>query len=90
MADEVDDLAGAAADAMDDDGMEDVPHLPGTNYAKVKFVGMGWETAAVPSLKEEVEFTVRGMVVGDGEEVMADGSVRQIAKVKVESVTRND
>jgi hypothetical protein len=83
-------LAAAAGGALDDDdGYEGQQNLPGTNYSRVKFVGMAWETAEVPSLKTEVEFTVRGIVVGHGEEVMADGTVREVAKVKVQSVTQS-
>lgn len=87
---ETGDLAAAAAEGMDDDGTEGQAHLPGTDFARVKFVGMAWETAAVPTLKEEVTFIVRGLCVGHGEEVMADGDVREIAKVKVLSVVRSE
>jgi len=83
-------LADAAEEALDEFGDGTQEHLPGTNYSKVKFVGMAWETAEVPGLKEEVEFVVRGVVVGHGEDVMADGDIREFAKVKVTSVVRRD
>jgi hypothetical protein len=64
---------------------EDQAHLPGTDYAKVKFVGMAWELVDVPQLRDEITFKVTGTVVAIGEEVMKD-DVRKIAKVKVTSV----
>lgn len=60
-------------------------HLPGTDYAKVKFVGMSWELVAMPELRDEVVFKVTGMVVSVGQEVMKD-DVRRVAKVKVTGV----
>lgn len=80
------DLAGAASDAIDDAASHEQDHLPGTNYAKVKFNGMAWESVEVPDLKTEVAFIVRGMISGHGEEVMADGDIREVATVKVTSV----
>lgn len=80
----VGDLAGAAADALDGEQGQ----LEGTNHAMVKFVSMAWQTLELPELKEIVTFEVEGMVVGHGEEVMADGSIRQVAKVKVQSVVK--
>lgn len=59
--------------------------LEGTDYAKVKFVGMAWELVDVPQLRDEITFKVTGTVVAIGEEVMKD-DVRKIAKVKVTSV----
>ena len=59
--------------------------LEGTDYAKVKFVGMSWELVDVPHLRDEVVFKVTGMVVSVGEEVMKD-DVRKVAKVKVTGV----
>lgn len=84
--DQVGDLAGAAVAGLDGEQGQ----LEGTNHAKVKFVGMGWDALEVPDLKEEVEFRVRGMVVGHGEQVMADGTIRPMATVKVESVVLLD
>lgn len=65
----------------------DQQKLEGTDYAKVKFVGMAWELVDVPELRDEITFTfkVTGTVVAIGEEVMKD-DVRKIAKVKVTSV----
>ena len=60
-------------------------HLPGTDYAKVKFVGMSWELVDVPHLRDEVVFKVTGLVVSVGEEVLKD-DVRRVAKVKVTGV----
>jgi hypothetical protein len=39
---------------------EDQAHLPGTDYAKVKFVGMAWELVDVPQLRDEITFKVTG------------------------------
>lgn len=64
---------------------EEQQHLEGTDYAKVKFVGMAWELVDVPQLRDEIVFKVTGTVVAIGEEVMKD-DVRKIAKVKVTSV----
>lgn len=84
------DLASAATDALDavggGDGAQGV--LDGTNLAKVKFNGMGFEATEVPGLKEEVEFRVKGTVVDVGQRVMADGHIRDYATVQVESVVR--
>lgn len=81
-------LADAAMTAMDDEGDPTQEHLDGTNFAKVKFVGMAWESAEIPGLKDEVEFTVKGTVVGHGQQVMADGDIREVATVKVTEVVR--
>lgn len=67
----------------------DQPHLPGTDHAKVKFIGLSWETLEVPDLLEEVELIVVGTVVAHGEEVVKDG-VRKVAKVKVTAVRPPD
>lgn len=84
----VTDLAGAAGEAIE--GLEgEQMQIEEANYAQVKFVGMSWETPEVPGLKEEVAFEVHGTVVGHGEEVMHDGSVRPFAKVKVQTITRD-
>lgn len=63
----------------------DQDHLPGTNYAKVKFVGMAFEQVDCPDLLEEVVFKVTGRVVSVGREVMKD-DVRKVAKVQVTAV----
>ena len=81
-------LADAAKGAMSSEPEPIQEHLDGTNYAKVKFVGMAWESAEIPGLKDDVEFTVKGTVVGHGEQVMADGTIREVATVKVIEVVR--
>jgi hypothetical protein len=63
----------------------DQQHLEGTDYAKVKFVGMAWELVELPELREEIIFKVTGTVVAIGKEVLKD-DVRKVAKVKVTSV----
>lgn len=89
MADEEQDLAGAAEDKLEGLDVEQ-EKLPGTNFSRVSFLGMAWETVDVPDLKEEVEFVVKGMVVEHGEKVYADGDVKPIAKVDVNGVIRVD
>lgn len=85
-------LADAAQEALSDDPALDPVKapwqdlLPGTNLAQVKFQGMAWEGVELPGLREDVEFLVRGVIVGHGEEVMGDGSIRLVGKVRVSSV----
>lgn len=81
-----DDLAGAADAALASDPEPVQDHLDGTSYAKIKFVGMAYEQPQRPALREEVEFRVRGRCVGHSEEVMADGDIRELAKIEVTSV----
>lgn len=83
------DAAGAALDDTDPEGTNP-GQLPGIDTAKVGFLGMAWDTVDTPELKEEIELTVRGMCVEVGDKVMANGEVRQLAKIKVTSVTRMD
>jgi hypothetical protein len=83
-----DDLAAAADAAMADEPEPVQDHLPGTNYAKTKFVGMSFEAEERPDLRQEVAYIVRGVCVGHAEEVMADQDIREVAKVKVTSVER--
>lgn len=64
----------------------DQPRIPGTEYAKIKFVGMRTETPDPLTLGDEVIFKVTGRVVLVGEEVDGDGVVHDVAKVKVISV----
>lgn len=83
--DQMDDaLSDAATRALGDAGEQD--SLDGLNLPLVKFVGMSYESTEVPDLKAEVEFLVRGTVVGEGREVMADGHIREFRKVKVRDV----
>lgn len=84
-----DDLAAAADAAMAGEPEPTQDHLDGTNYARMKFVGMAWEQPERPGLKEEVELIVRGICVGHEEQVMADGDIRELAKIKVTSIERN-
>lgn len=81
-------LADAAKGAMSSEPEPTQEHLDGTNYAKVKFVGMAWESAEIPGLKDDVEFAVKATVVGHGQQVMADGDIREVATVKVTEVVR--
>lgn len=78
---------GEAADAgLTNLGEQDA--LDGMESAtKIKFVGMSYDTLDdAPTIGSEVVFLVRGRVVGHGQEEMADGHVRETAKVKVLSV----
>lgn len=81
-------LADAAQDAlesMEDGGDEQIPLVPA---CKVKFVGMAWDSLdTVPALRDELQFVVKGVVVGHGQEVLANGEIRETAKVKVTGVT---
>ena len=81
-----DDLAAAADAALAAEGEPVQGQLDGTSYAKIKFVGMAYEQPQRPDLREEVEFRVKGRCVGHSEEVMADGDVRELAKIEVTSV----
>ena len=54
---------------------------------KVKFVGVQYDSLKTEfPLGDEVEFKVRGRVVGIGDEEMKDGHIRHVVKVDVESV----
>lgn len=54
---------------------------------KVKFVGVQYNSLKADfPLGEEVEFKVRGRVVGVGDEEMKDAHVRHVVKVDVDSV----
>lgn len=55
---------------------------------KFSFVGIKYESLKTDlQIGEEVEFKVRGRVVGAGDEEMADGMLRHVLKVSVASVT---
>lgn len=55
---------------------------------KVKFVGVQYDSLRTHfQLGEEVEFKVRGRVVGTGDEEMNDGHVRHVVKVDVAAVS---
>ncbi len=54
---------------------------------KVKFVGVQYNSLKADfPLGEEVEFKVRGRVVGVGDEEMKDTHIRHVVKVDVDSV----
>jgi hypothetical protein len=83
-------LADAAAEALptgdDEDRSEQLAIVPA---CKVKFVGMSWDSLDdVPGLKDQMEFRVEGIVVGHGQTVMANGEIRDVATVKVTSVSK--
>ena len=84
-------LADAASSSLsavaDMDGAAQA-ELEGTDYTKVRFVGVQYDALeTTPSIGTEMEFVVKGRVVGHGEEQMSDGHLRKYAKVKVSSVT---
>lgn len=62
-------------------------HLDGMDRTtKFSFVGIKYESLKHGfQLGEEVEFRVRGRVVGAGKEEMADGRERDAVKVRVDS-----
>lgn len=78
-------LAEAAAGALGADGEEQqIAMIPA---CRVKFQGMSWDSLDdVPSLKQEMEFRVKGRVVGHGQQVMKDGEIRETATIEVTSV----
>lgn len=67
--------------------MADQQQLDGTDYTRVKFVGVKYDTL-LPDLKigDELEFTVRGRIKGTGEEEMKDGHLGKTVKLEVSSV----
>lgn len=80
-------MEGATEVSFDGEERQDdeQQQLDGTDHAKIKFVGMAWDTLEIPKLREEIEVGVRGIVVSHGEEIVND-SIRQIAKVKVTGI----
>lgn len=61
--------------------------LPGTDYTKVKFVGMALDALdADVVIGDELVFAVRARCVGVGDDEVKDGLVRHVAKMKVSSV----
>lgn len=63
------------------------PILEGTDYTKVKFVGVQYDALDEKlALGDEVACMVRGRVVSVGDKVMNDGHVRHEVSVKVSSV----
>lgn len=79
------DLGDVAQDALD--GLEEQEVLDGTDFTKIKFVGMSTDVVEDTLKIGDVEyFVVRARCVGTGTEEMADGHQRQYRKMKVESV----
>jgi hypothetical protein len=80
-------LASVAAGVVDEmaDGTSDT--LDGTDFTKIKFVGMSADLVE-ESIKigSEVTFTVKSRCVGIGEEELADGHIRDFRKMHVVSV----
>src|SRR6476620_1119739 len=87
-------LADAAQSALSSVGEEDgaaQETLDGTDYTKIKFVGMSFDTLNTDvKIGDEMSFTVRGRVKAVIEEEDAKGNVNHVAKVKVESVVPVD
>lgn len=83
-------LADAAASAMDDIAAQDgaaQQTLDGTDYTKIKFVGMSFDTLdTAVKIGDEMTFVVTGRVKGVADEEDAKGNVNHVAKVKVSSV----
>lgn len=87
-------LADAAQSALGNVAEEDGAaqgELEGMDYTKVKFVGVQYDDLESDvKIGDEMEFLVKGQVVGVGDEKMSDGHVRHFAKVKVSSVVLRD
>lgn len=84
-------LADAAQSALagveDEDGAARET-LDGTDYTKIKFVGMSFDTLDTEiKIGDEMQFVVKGRVKGVADEEDAKGNVNHVAKVKVSSVT---
>ena len=87
-------LADAASAGLGDDVYDEGPVqdalVEGEEGTKVRFIGMQYnQLDGAPRLGEKVAFTVTGVVVGTGEEQMANGHIRHYAKVAVETVRPN-
>lgn len=83
-------LADAAASAMDDIAAQDgaaQQTLEGTEFTKIKFVGMSLDTLDTDvKIGDEITVIVKGRVKGVADEEDAKGNVNHVAKVKVSSV----
>ena len=65
--------------------------LDGMDYTKVKFVGVQFDALETDvKIGDLLTFTVKGRVVGVGDEAMRDGHIRHYAKVSVDSVLLAD
>lgn len=88
------DAAAAAIGTLGDPSQEP---LDGTEFAKVKFVGMAFDSLRAEDARDEVKigdeltFIVRARCVGTGDEAnKRDGSIRHIVKMDVQSVIKKD
>lgn len=87
--DQEEDLGDVASGALD--GVESQEVLEGTDYTKIKFVGMSTDLLEDTLKIGDVEhFVVKARCVGVGTEEMADGHLRNYRKMKVESVSIKD
>lgn len=79
-----DTLDGGPAHAEPGEGQDP---LDGTDYVKVKFVGMAYDSLSDrPDIGDELVFTVRARCRGNGTEEMKSGAIREVAKFEVQSV----
>lgn len=76
----------ALADVVEHGGTQDV--LEDTDYTKVKFVGMSFDSLERNiKIGDEKEFIVRARCIGTAEEASKrDGSIRNVVKMDVQSV----
>ena len=80
----------ALSDAAEADGAAQAM-LEGTEYTKVKFVGMSFDTLSTDvKIGDEMTFIVKGRVKGVADEEDAKGNVNHVAKVKVSSVVPHE
>lgn len=65
--------------------------LEGTDYTVLSFLGMKYtKLEDVPKIGDLLRFEVEVVVVGDGNELMANGTVRHIVKVKPTAIVLLD
>ena len=88
--DDKNNLGDAAAAALDgfDDGAAEQEALDGTDYLKVKFVGMSMDSLEddIP-LGKELVFVVRARCIGEGTDISKqDGHRKRFRKMDVQSV----
>lgn len=81
------DAAAAAQEGIADQDGAAQAMLEGTEYTKIKFVGMSFDTLDTDvKIGDEMSFIVKGRVKGVADEEDAKGNVNHVAKVKVSSV----
>lgn len=84
------DAAGAALSSVPDDDGAAQETLDGTDYTKVKFVGMSFDSLGkedAPRIGDEMTFLVRARCVASGDEASKrDGGIRHVVKMDVQSV----